>query len=482
MRKTYITRMPDKAGAFLIASRNIASCGGNIIRVNYNKAVDVHTLFIEVAAAPSQHMEIEKSLVSCGYIANEGPDAQILMLSLTLPDVPGAVTPVLEILDRHQVNISYISSQENGTPYQHFKMGLLIENTKEIIHLIKQISRICEIHILNYQVTDRLLDGTVFYISFANAIREILSLSQEETNTVLIQSNCLMQLLDEQNKSPLQTFDYIRQFAQFVQNKKGANFRPKIYTLELNPETRMFVVEPPCGSNTYIVEYGGELLFVDCGFACYCDEMENLFLQLFPRYREMKKTAFITHADVDHTGLLSLFDKIYMSQNCYDNFANELNGVPNFREQNPLHAPYCVLSKIISGYKPPDLYRCIPVGSKQDTSVLSHIGSHSFGPWTFDFYEGNGGHVQGETVIVWEEMKVVFTGDIYVNIKGFSSEQREFNRLAPFLMTGVDSDTVEAKSSRQYLLKNYPGYLLCPGHGSVVKAPLEAESPPFGHQ
>ena len=133
------------------------------------------------------------------------------------------------------------------------------------------------------------------------------------------------------------------------------------------------------------------------------------------------------------------------------------------------HAPYCVLSKIISGYNPPDLHRCIPVGAKQDESVLSYIGSHSFGPWTFDFYEGNGGHVKGETVIVWEEMKVVFCGDIYVNIKGFSNEQREFNRLAPFLMTGVDSDPDEAKSCRQYLLKNYPGYLLFSGHGSVQK-------------
>lgn len=66
-------------------------------------------------------------------------------------------------------------------------MGLLIENTKEISRLIEEISRICEIHVLNYQVTDRLLDGTVFYITFANAIREILSLSQEETNAVLIQ-------------------------------------------------------------------------------------------------------------------------------------------------------------------------------------------------------------------------------------------------------------------------------------------------------
>lgn len=278
-----------------------------------------------------------------------------------------------------------------------------------------------------------------------------------------------MQLLDEQNKSPLQTFDYIRRFAQFVQDKKGAAFRPEIHTLELNSETRMFVVEPPCGSNTYIVEYGNELLFVDCGFACYRNEMENLFLQLFPRYREMKKTAFITHADVDHTGLLSLFDTVYMSQNCYDNFVNERNGVPNFRERNPLHAPYCALSKIISGYHPPDLSRCIPVGCKQDSDVLSYIGSCSFGPWTFDFYEGNGGHVKGETVIVWQEMKVVYSGDIYVNIKGFSCEQREFNRLAPFLMTGVDVDSVEAKNSREYLLKNYPKYLLCPGHGACTK-------------
>ena len=49
-------------------------------------------------------------------------------------------------------------------------------------------------------MTDRLLDGTVFYITFANEMREILGLSQAQTNAVLIQSNKLMQLLDEQDK------------------------------------------------------------------------------------------------------------------------------------------------------------------------------------------------------------------------------------------------------------------------------------------
>ena len=40
MKKTYVTKMPDKAGAFLVAGKIIAEHGGNIVRVNYNKAVD----------------------------------------------------------------------------------------------------------------------------------------------------------------------------------------------------------------------------------------------------------------------------------------------------------------------------------------------------------------------------------------------------------------------------------------------------------
>ncbi len=475
MRKTYITKMPDKAGAFLVASKIISACGGNIVRVNYNKAVDTHTLFIEVSASSLQHKEIDSKLSACGYLADEDEGKRILMIVLTLEDKPGAIMPVLEILSRYQVNISYISSQENGTSYQHFKMGLLIENAGEITRLIEEISRVCEIRILDYEVTDRLLDGTVFYITFANTMREILGLSQEQTNGVLIQANLLMQLLDEQKKSPLQTFDYIRRFAKFVVDKKGTQFKPEVHAIACKEDLILWVIEPPCGSNAYVLEYQGELLFVDCGFACYKEEMLTLLRQLFPHFLEMKKTAFITHGDVDHTGLLSLFDNVYMSQACYDNFAFEQQGKPNFREQNPLHSPYCVLSKIISEYKPPELDRCTAVGAKQDDSVLTYIGSQSFGRWKFDFFEGNGGHVKGETVIVSDALKLVFSGDIYVNIRGFSKEQQEFNKLAPFLMTGVDSNPAEAKQCREYLLRTYPDYLFCPGHGAVKTVGENAE-------
>ena len=151
MRKTFVTKMPDKAGAFLLASRIIAEAGGNITRVNYNRALDTHTLFLEVTATEPQLAEIESRLTDCGYLSDGEDSRSILMIVLTLPDVPGAIEPALELLGRHQVNISYISAQENGTPWQYFKMGLLIEDPDAVGRLIDALSRICEIRILDYE-------------------------------------------------------------------------------------------------------------------------------------------------------------------------------------------------------------------------------------------------------------------------------------------------------------------------------------------
>ena len=56
MKKTFITSMPDQAGAFLAAGRIIAAAGGNITRVSYNKAVDTHMLFLDVSGDEAQKL------------------------------------------------------------------------------------------------------------------------------------------------------------------------------------------------------------------------------------------------------------------------------------------------------------------------------------------------------------------------------------------------------------------------------------------
>ena len=51
MRQTFTTTMPDRAGAFLRASRLIAAAGANITRVSYNKATPTPAMPPGLAAA-----------------------------------------------------------------------------------------------------------------------------------------------------------------------------------------------------------------------------------------------------------------------------------------------------------------------------------------------------------------------------------------------------------------------------------------------
>ena len=71
MKRTFITRLPNKAGAFLKATRIVAQSGANITRVSYNKAVDLHVLFLEVSGSQAQLDTIAVRLNDVGYILNE---------------------------------------------------------------------------------------------------------------------------------------------------------------------------------------------------------------------------------------------------------------------------------------------------------------------------------------------------------------------------------------------------------------------------
>lgn len=81
----------------------------------------------------------------------------------------------------------------------------------------------------------------------------------------------------------------------------------------LTDETALTLIEPPCGSNTAILTHGEDVLFIDSGYACYRPEMLTLFRRLVPNFDARKKTILITHADVDHCGLLPEFDEVLLS-------------------------------------------------------------------------------------------------------------------------------------------------------------------------
>jgi len=478
-RKSYITSMPDKTGAFLLASKIIAKHDGNIIRVSYNKAVDLHMLFIDVEASDNNLNEIAEELESIGYLNNKISETRVIIVEIKIPDVPGAVLPILKILDRYDINISYMNSNANDSKYQHFKMGLLIENPRMIKMLLEDISELYQINIIEYDDSEKSLDNTIFYIRLANEMQKILDLSTEDTMNFIAESNRILQMLEENGENPYKVFDYIRRFANYISRHRGGNFKVELSKHQISDAVTLYGIQPPCGSNTYVLDASDELVLIDTGYAIYADELMKVLDNLSPDWKSRCKRVYITHADVDHCGLLSKLEnvRICLNRKSADSLQRQLSGKPDFRENNELNLGYSKLSRIISGYTPPkaDQLDILDSNTPEEHDELLHIGDFSVADLDFEVFEGSGGHLHGEMIFACRKYGIIFTGDNFVNINGFSAELSEFNALAPYLMRSVNIDSKKATNVRNQIKSlieeiqadTHKPILICGGHGPI---------------
>ncbi len=442
MKKTYVTSMPDDIGAFLKASKCFSSLGVNITRVSYNKAVDSHTLFIDAEGTEEQLKKADTELDKIGYLQGNSVKTSIVLIEFCLEDVPGSVTSVLTLINNFNFNISYISSQENGTDYQYFKMGLYVEDGDKIAKFLTEAEKLCKVRVINYNSSEKVYDNSIFYNTYVMGLTQTMGLSEEVSRELLVHVNLAMQTLDEQGLSPYRTFDSISKFAELLGASKDKSFIPRVSNHKISDNTEFILIEPPCGSNTLIIKSNGKILFVDSGYACYRDEMIKVIKKTVPNFNEIKKTVLVTHADVDHCGLLPIFDEIIASPKTARCLKNEYLGNDGYREKNPLHKPYINICKILTSYKAtdPDKIRILGNDVENLQSPLTQIGFFDFEELHFEVYEGKGGHLPGETVLIDYVNHIAITGDIYINIHGLTPEQAEYNRYAPILMTSVDTD------------------------------------------
>lgn len=359
MKKTYVTSMPNHIGAFLKASKCFSSLGINITRVSYNKAVDSHTLFIDAEGTEEQLKKADAELEQIGYLQNNSNNTSVVLIEFCLKDVPGSVTSVLTLINDFNFNISYISSQENGTDYQQFKMGLYVEDFEKIKEFLKEAEKLCKIRVIDYNSSEKVYDNSIFYNTYVMGLSQTMGLSKDISRELLVHVNLAMQTLDEQGLSPYRTFDSISKFAELLGASKGREFMPRISTHKVSENTEITLIEPPCGSNTIIVKSNDRVLFVDSGYACYSDEMLEVFKKILPDFEE-------------------------------------------------LH---------------------------------------------FEVYEGKGGHLPGEIVLIDYTHHLAITGDIYINTHGLTPEQAEYNQYAPILMTSVDAEPKLCAEERRAIMQ-----------------------------
>ncbi len=476
MKKTFTTVIPDEIGVFLSTSHIFTDLNLNITRISYNKAVDTHMLFVELEGTEASLNSAEIKLKELGYLFESRSVGNVILLELWVKNECGALQPVLELIQSFSFNISYMSAHENGTEYQHFKMGLLVENDEDIAVFLKRVTQLCAVKIVSYNPTGLNLDNTVFYLSFVNKIAEQNNLSEEQKKGFLIDSNLIMEYLTEQNRPPYKTFDYIGKFADKLIKYAGNKFESRISDYTLSCGYAVSVIEPPCGSTVTVINTAERLICVDSGFACYKKEMTSIIKSKHETQGRKGNILMLTHADIDHVGAIDIFKKIYVSKASYDSFESELKGEDSLRERIPTHAPYVRISKCLSHYVTPPLQKLSVIGSRDSYNKeepLAKIGDIKIDGLKFEVYEGLGGHIDGSVVYIERKERILFTGDIFVNIKGFSKQPAGFNRIAPFLVSSVDNNSALAGAERKaiFALLTTGKWLLVGGHG----APQEIE-------
>ena len=82
----------------------------------------------------------------------------------------------------------------------------------------------------------------------------------------------------------------------------------------------------------------------------------------------------------------------------------------------------------------------------------NHIGAFLKASRCFSVYEGKGGHLPGEIVLIDYVNHVAITGDIYINIRGLTPAQAAHNQYAPILMTAVDTEPQLCTSERNAIM------------------------------
>ena len=143
-------------------------------------------------------------------------------------------------------------------------------------------------------------------------------------------------------------------------------------------------------------------------------------------------------------------DRILTSRKSADCLRAEYDRQYGFREQNALHRPYINICKTLTGYRPPDPEKVEAMwGTADEQHVpLSQVGFFDFCDLHFEVYEGQGGHLPGEIVLIDYEHRIAFTGDVFVNVHGFTAEQAaDIQRMLTAMKQSLESaaEALQAK-------------------------------------
>jgi ACT domain-containing protein len=170
----FIIRMPDCPGALHRAAEIVTRYGGNINRLHYDRRIDPRTVFLEISSTKEAHRHILDDLTAIGYLQTDLRPVGFLKCVVYLSHLPGALLELLTHTTSANGNIAFMDFDDTGSHPDRLMMSLSIEDSERVDALLNTLKARYRIEIAEYDTSGNHLDDTVFYLWFAQKLRELL--------------------------------------------------------------------------------------------------------------------------------------------------------------------------------------------------------------------------------------------------------------------------------------------------------------------
>ncbi len=475
---SFITRMPNEPGALHKAAEIAKKYDGNIHRIHYNRKIDPNTVFFEISTSKYSYQNIRDKLDEIGYLQTSLKPLNYLKFDIYLPNQPGALFEFLNYITSANANIGFMDYDDSSKRHDKLTVSLTVDNPSSVNMLLENLKSHYRLEILEYDTEGEKLDETVFYIEFAQKLREIIGAEDDFLIKLLNDINHIVQELTRLGEDPKRVFESILLTGNTLKDTSGDKFYADIQKLDLSNNAVLYCIQPPCGGNIYVINVQEEMVIIDSGYGIYHPDLLSLFQNCGINLKNLKG-IYISHADADHCGAAGFYNvKSFMHKGTLDIIEEANRAYGSNAEECILEEVYTRLINMFSKFNPPVNVEVFPEEIIKTRGPFPVIQSFKVGDLQFEVLESLGGHLHGQVFFMCFDEGLLFTGDSLINFNSLSEDRKRYNLLAKDLMTSVNVHGKMAQKERKALIElaskineeisiKNKKCLVCSGHGAI---------------
>ncbi|MDO9326765.1 MAG: MBL fold metallo-hydrolase [Methanoregula sp.] len=477
---SFIAHMPDTPGSLHRAADIIRHYEGNINRIQFDRRIDPGTVFYEVTASDNSYIRIIRDLEQIGYLQSSLKPQSFLKFCVYLPHRPGALYEFLSLTTAVGANISFLDFDDKSRHPDRLTVSLNLEQGVVVERLLDELKSLYRLEILEYDTSGKQLDDTVFYVRYAQAIRELIGESEDDfLLSFLADTNHMAQELMDRGCDPKKVFESVLASGETMKRTTGDNFYAEVQKFLVDDQTTLYCFQVPCGGNIFLVQSGENLLMIDTGYGIYHHDIMAMFSRFGMGDVKQITRIVVTHADADHCGAAGFFTvPVLMHASTLEIIRTNNRAYGSRSDHASLDEFYTKMINLFSKFNIPKKIECISAPDGTTRGIFPVIGKVSIGAVELEILDGLSGHTAGQVFLFSQDHGLLFAADSVINFASLSKERADYNSLAAFLVTSVNVDSESAKKERKgllelvqktdiYLAPAGKRCLICGGHGAV---------------